>query len=57
MNRKITQNSVYDVIVAGGGPAGSASATILAQYGHRVLLLEKDSHPAFSYRRIDVTVQ
>ena len=47
MNRKITQNSVYDVIVAGGGPAGSASATILAQYGHRVLLLEKDSHPRF----------
>ncbi len=41
------QNSNYDVIVAGGGPAGSTAATLLAQYGHRVLLLEKDSHPRF----------
>lgn len=37
----------YDVIVAGGGPAGSTAATILAQYGHRVLLLEKEIHPRF----------
>lgn len=41
------QDSNYDVIVAGGGPAGSTAATLLAQYGHRVLLLEKDSHPRF----------
>ncbi|MEE9426327.1 MAG: NAD(P)/FAD-dependent oxidoreductase [Methylococcales bacterium] len=41
------QNSNYDVIVAGGGPAGSTAATLLAQYGHRVLLLEKGSHPRF----------
>ncbi|WP_022949850.1 NAD(P)/FAD-dependent oxidoreductase [Methylohalobius crimeensis] len=37
----------YDVIVAGGGPAGCTAATLLAQYGHRVLLLEKGSHPRF----------
>ena len=37
----------YDVIVAGGGPAGSTAATLLAQYGHRVLLVERDKHPRF----------
>ncbi|BCX89885.1 hypothetical protein MIN45_P2259 [Methylomarinovum tepidoasis] len=37
----------YDVIVAGGGPAGCTAATLLAQYGHRVLLLERDRHPRF----------
>lgn len=42
------QNSFhYDVIVAGGGPAGSTAATLLAQHGHRVLLLDKDKHPRF----------
>ncbi len=37
----------YDVIIAGGGPAGSTAATLLAQYGHKVLILEKDQHPKF----------
>ena len=31
----------YDVIVIGGGPAGATAATLVAQYGHRVLLLER----------------
>ena len=43
----VIQDPDYDVIVAGGGPAGSTAATLLAQYGHHVLLLEKDSHPRF----------
>ncbi len=37
----------YDVIIAGGGPAGATAATLLAQYGHSVLLIERDQHPRF----------
>ncbi|CAL96537.1 NAD(P)/FAD-dependent oxidoreductase [Azoarcus olearius] len=36
-----------DVLVIGGGPAGSTVATLLAERGHRVTLLEKDHHPRF----------
>ncbi|MGZ5597656.1 MAG: NAD(P)/FAD-dependent oxidoreductase, partial [Usitatibacter sp.] len=36
-----------DVVVIGGGPAGSTAATLLAERGHRVVLLEKESHPRF----------
>jgi menaquinone-9 beta-reductase len=34
-----------DVIVVGGGPAGSVSAWLLAKHGHRVLLLDKARFP------------
>jgi len=37
----------YDVIIAGAGPAGTTAATLLAQYGHSVLLIERDQHPRF----------
>lgn len=37
----------YDTIIIGGGPAGSTAATLIAQQGHRVLLLERDAEPTF----------
>jgi flavin-dependent dehydrogenase len=37
----------YDAIIIGGGPAGSASAAILAEHGHRVLVLERDQFPRY----------
>ena len=37
----------YDVIVIGGGPAGSTTAALVAEYGHRVLLLEREEFPRF----------
>ncbi|MFQ5349056.1 MAG: NAD(P)/FAD-dependent oxidoreductase, partial [Thermoanaerobaculia bacterium] len=37
----------YDVVVAGGGPAGAAVATLVAQRGHRVLLGERATEPRF----------
>lgn len=39
--------STYDVIVVGGGPAGSTVSTLVAKHGHRVLLLEKESFPRY----------
>jgi len=36
-----------DVIVIGGGPAGSTAATLLARKGFSVLLLERDRFPRF----------
>jgi halogenation protein CepH len=35
----------FDVIVIGGGPAGSTASTLVAKDGHRVLLLERERFP------------
>ena len=36
-----------DILVIGGGPAGSTAAALLAQQGRQVTLVEKESHPRF----------
>jgi flavin-dependent dehydrogenase len=36
-----------DVVVIGGGPAGSTAAALLARRGHKVIALEKAHHPRF----------
>ena len=37
----------YDVIVIGAGPAGAGTATLLAEQGHSVLVLERSTVPRF----------
>lgn len=37
----------YDAIMIGGGPSGASSAAVLAEYGHRVLVLERDKFPRY----------
>lgn len=36
-----------DVIVIGGGPSGSSTATLIAQAGHKVTLFEREKFPRF----------
>ena len=37
----------YDAIIIGGGPSGATAANILAQKGHRVVVLEKERFPRY----------
>ena len=44
-DRELAQR--VDVVIIGGGPAGSTAATELAGRGRRVVMLEKSRHPRF----------
>jgi flavin-dependent dehydrogenase len=37
----------FDVLIAGGGPAGTTAGLVLARQGFSVCILEKDTHPRF----------
>jgi flavin-dependent dehydrogenase len=37
----------WDVIAIGAGPAGTASAGVLSEHGHRVLVLEREKFPRY----------
>ena len=43
----ISFKNKYDVIVVGGGPAGSTTGALLAEKGHDVLILEKEKFPRY----------
>src|SRR5690242_6047900 len=40
-------NNSVDVVVIGGGPAGSTVSTLIAQHGYRVRLFERERFPRF----------
>jgi flavin-dependent dehydrogenase len=45
--RVLTTEPIADVLVIGGGPAGSTAAALLATAGRRVTLFEKERFPRF----------
>ncbi|MBB5688340.1 NAD(P)/FAD-dependent oxidoreductase [Roseomonas alkaliterrae] len=46
-SRDLPDETRCDVLIIGGGPAGSTAATLLAEKGRHVVMLEKDRHPRF----------
>src|SRR5207244_6832775 len=40
-------SSTPEVVVIGGGPAGSVASTVLADAGHRVVVLERERFPRY----------
>src|SRR5580765_6973615 len=41
------ENRDYDAVIIGAGPAGSAAGTVLAEKGHRVVVLEREKFPRY----------
>jgi len=43
----VMQTTEVDVVIIGAGPAGCSAACILAEAGHRVLIVERESFPRY----------
>src|SRR5438045_6238931 len=43
----MTPRQEHDAVIIGAGPAGSAAATVLAEHGRRVLVLERETFPRY----------
>src|ERR1700676_3751182 len=43
----VNNSLTADVVVIGGGPAGSTVSTLLAQHGFKVMLFERERFPRF----------
>ena len=43
----MNDHNPLDVIVIGAGPSGSCAAALLAERGHRVLVIEKEKFPRY----------
>src|SRR5687767_1016686 len=43
----MSTDETFDALIMGGGPAGSSTAAVLAEYGHRVLILEREKFPRY----------
>jgi flavin-dependent dehydrogenase len=47
MDQERPLKEAVDVVIIGGGPAGASSGALLAEHGHRVLILEKETFPRY----------
>ncbi len=45
--KSVETKAEYDVVVIGGGPAGSTAATLIAQKGYHVAIFERERFPRF----------
>ncbi|MFN0129436.1 MAG: NAD(P)/FAD-dependent oxidoreductase [Verrucomicrobiales bacterium] len=47
MNAAPSRPVESDILIIGAGPAGTSAATLLADYGHRVIVLEREKFPRY----------
>ncbi len=52
LDKNFIPEDYYDFIVIGGGPAGTVFSTLVAQEGHKVLVLEGSKFPRFAVGEI-----